>query len=277
MASPQSTLNLPEITAALTTTPFARHLHAFASTPSTNTLALAAAQAGVPTGVWVADEQTAGRGRAGHTWHSAPGDGLYVSILLRPALSGPDVLKISLAAGVAAVQAIHSVTQASITLRWPNDLMDTRTDKKLGGILTESALAGDGRLSYAVVGIGINLNQQTMPTALEPIATSLRLCLAAHCLSGNEIRREALLPVLLKQIVTQVTLLEREAAGERIDPGILARFERASPMVRGLHVQVAEQGGYTGLTQGLDANGLLRILSADGASHVVRHGGVRKA
>ena len=272
MASPPSTLNLAEIIPALAGTPFANHLHTFASVTSTNTLALAAAQAGIPTGVWLADEQTAGRGRGGHTWHSAPGDGLYVSILLRPRLSGPDILKISLAAGVAAVQAIQLVAQATLTLRWPNDLMDASSGKKLGGILTESALSGDGSLTYAVIGIGINLNQQTMPPALDPIATSLRFCLG-----DRPIRREALLPVLLQQIVTQVTLLEREAAGELLEPSLLTRFEHASPMVRGLHVHVAEQGGYTGVTQGLDPNGLLRVLASDGSSRVVRHGGVRKA
>ena len=267
-----SSLDVNEVAAALVGTPFANHLHAFASVTSTNTLALEAAQAGAPTGVWLADEQTAGRGRGGHTWHSAPGDGLYLSILLRPRLSGPDVLKISLAAGVAAVEAIQLVTHATLTLRWPNDLMDASTGKKLGGILTESALSGDGSLTYAVIGIGINLNQQSMPPALEPIATSLRLCLA-----DQHIRREALLPVLLQRIVTQVTLLEREAAGELLEPSLLARFEQASPMVRGLHVHVAEQGGYTGVTQGLDPNGLLRVLAADGSIRVVRHGGVRKA
>ena len=264
MASPPSTFNISEITYALSP------LHTYASTPSTNTLALAAAQAGTPTGVWLADEQTAGRGRSGHSWHSTPGDGLYVSILLRPRLTGPDVLKVSLAAGIAAVQTIHLVTHTTLTLRWPNDLMDPTTNKKLGGILTESALAPDGRLTYAVIGIGINLNQFKMPPELEATAASLRLCLG-----GRQIRREALLPILLQQIVMQMTLLEREAAGELVVPSLLARFEHASPMVRNLPVHVAEQGGYTGVTDGLEPNGLLRVRLDDGTIRIVRHGGVR--
>ena len=270
MVSPPGTLNLPELVAALANTPFSNQLHTCASTPSTNTLAIAAAQAGAPTGVWVADEQTAGRGRGGHTWHSAPGEGLYVSILLRPALSGPDILKVSLAAGVAAVAAIEQATGAHITLRWPNDLMDAATEKKLGGILTESTLAADGQLSFAVVGIGINLNQPAMPPELAPIATSLRQ------LTGSLTRRETLLPLLLGRLTAELALLEREAAGEAFAQGILTRFEQASPMVRHLRVQVAEQDGYTGLTDGLDPSGLLRVKADDGTLRLVRHGGVRR-
>ena len=270
-----STLDLLALKAALAGTPFVGNLHAFASVPSTNTLALEAAQAGTLTGVWVADEQTAGRGRGGHSWHSAPGDGLYVSILLRPSLFGADVLKISLAAGVAAVHAIQQATGATLTLRWPNDLMDPRQGKKIGGILTESALeSATGRLTHAVVGVGINLNQPSMPPELEATATSLRLSL-----QGEPIRREVLLPLLLRELTHEITLLEREAAGEPLPYGILARFEHASPMVRGLHVHVAEQGGYTGVTDGLDPNGLLRVRTdtAGGSIRTVRHGGVRQA
>ena len=266
-----STLDLAEVQAGLAGTPFAGQLHASGSVSSTNTLAIEAAQAGLATGVWVADEQTAGRGRGGHAWHSVAGDGLYVSVLLRPRLSGPDVLKISLAAGVAAVQAIDQATGARLTLRWPNDLMNGKQDRKVGGILTESALEGNGRLSYAVVGIGVNLNQRAMPPELEPTATSLRMSWL-----GEDTRREVLLPVLLGELAEQIKLLEREAAGEPLPYGILSRFEFAGPMVRGARVHVAEQGGYTGVTDGLNAHGLLQVIADDGTLRTVRHGGVRR-
>jgi BirA family biotin operon repressor/biotin-[acetyl-CoA-carboxylase] ligase len=117
-----------QVDAALAGTPLARQVHHVASTGSTNALALEAAQAGVATGVWLADEQTAGRGRSGHTWHSAAGDGLYVSVLLRPRLFGADALKLSLAAGLAAKHVVveaGGIPAAQVDLRWPNDLMIT--------------------------------------------------------------------------------------------------------------------------------------------------------
>ena len=271
------TLDVGQVQAALAGTVFAGKLHAFGSVGSTNALAVEAAQAGVKSGAWVADEQTAGRGRGGHSWHSAAGDGLYVSVLLRPRLAGADALKLSLAAGVAAVNAIEQATGVRIALRWPNDLMDSMdgsnasAGKKLGGILTETALeGGDGALSFAVIGIGINLNQPAMPPELEAIATSLRCSRL-----GQDTRREVLLPVLLHELAHEVSLVEREVRGEPMPFGILARFEQASPMVRGLAVRVDEDGGYTGVTDGLDTHGLLCVRGADGLVRTVRHGGVR--
>ena len=269
-----SSLGLAEVEEGLRGTTLAGTLRAFGAVGSTNTLAVEAAQAGVPCGVWVADEQTAGRGRGGHAWHSVAGEGLYVSVLLRPGLFGTDVLKISLAAGLATLRAVDRVTAALLALRWPNDLMDGfgNGGRKLGGILTEAALAGDGCLSYAVVGIGINLNQRAMPPHLEGIATSLRMSWL-----GEDTRREVLLPVLLRDLLAEVASLEREAAGESVPEGTIVRFESECPMARGARVVVAEQGGYTGVTDGLEPSGLLRVRADDGTLRIVRHGGVRPA
>ncbi len=108
-------------------------------TGSTNQLALEAAQAGARRGIWVADEQTAGRGRGGHSWHSRRGDGLYVSVLVTPELPLDRALWLSLATGLAAQQAILSTTGIRIDLRWPNDLLCG--ERKLGGILVETSVA----------------------------------------------------------------------------------------------------------------------------------------
>ena len=274
--------DLAQIEPAIAGTQFAGHVHHLATTPSTNTLALEAAQQNVATGVWVADEQTAGRGRGGHTWHSTPGDGLYVSILTRPRLFGADALKLSLAAGLAAHQAISQTTGADINLRWPNDLMLTGPDpgpdaveKKFGGILTESSMEGGsaGALAYAVIGIGMNLNHSALPPDLSPIATSLRIVL------GHPVSREAILSALLRALESEIALLEAETSGTR-SPNtapLALRFERASTWVRNLRVHVDEQGGYTGLTAGLDPQGLLQVRLDDGTTRTVRHGGVRRA
>ncbi len=263
--------DLAEVEAGLRGSLFAGAVRHFESVGSTNSLALEAAGAGVGVGVWVADEQTAGRGRGGHTWESAAGDGLYVSVLMRPKLRGVDVLKVSLAAGVACAVAIDKASCALISLKWPNDLMEGKAGmggRKLGGILTETAMGGDGELQYAVVGIGINLNQSAMPEELAEIATSLR-----ESWHVGETRREVLLPILLKELEREVAAVEAEARGE--EERVCERFGDWSFMVRGLAVRVEEEGGYTGVTDGLEETGLLRVLDDAGRVRIVRHGGVR--
>src|ERR1700761_7400040 len=130
-------------------------------TGSTNQLALEAAQAGARRGIWLADEQTAGGGRSGHSWHSTRGDGLYVSVLVTPELPLDRALWLSLATGLAAQQAILATTGIRIDLRWPNDLLCG--SRKLGGILVESSVANaltatSVGLRYAVLGVGINVH-----------------------------------------------------------------------------------------------------------------------
>lgn len=275
----RASFDLGQVEAALAGTPFAHHLHHVASTGSTNALALEAAQAGVATGVWLADEQTAGRGRGGHTWHSSVGDGLYVSVLLRPRLFGADALKLSLAAGLAAKHAIAEaggIPAERIDLRWPNDLMITGRDgeqRKFGGILTESSMdGGDGALAYAVIGVGMNLNHAAMPAELSDLATSLYLA------GGELVSREAILIEMLCELAVQVNLVEAEAGGiPKVQVSLSLRFERASTWVRGLSVHVAEGDGYTGVTDGLDPHGLLRVRLANGSTRTVRHGSVRRS
>ena len=231
---------------------------------------LAAAAQGAPEGmVYVADEQTAGRGRSGHTWHSAPGDpgnpaGLYVSILAKPSLRLREALWLSLAAGLAAQKAIHATACITPDLRWPNDLMFG--NQKLGGILVETS-AGSGEdalLHYAVIGIGINLNHDSFPDEFYPLATSLRL------ITGNVQNREALLVNLLRALDHELTLIENATDNELLD-----RFTKASEWVHGRRVSVPEQGGYTGTTAGLDSRGFLLVNADDGTQRTVLSGGVR--
>src|SRR5579859_3649697 len=161
------------IDAALAGTLFHRQLHHFASIDSTNTYALEQARQGAPhSSFYVADEQTAGRGRRDHQWHSKAGQGLYLSVLLRPDLATADLVWLPLIAGLAAHRAIREVTALDVDLRWPNDLLIG--PRKTGGILVE-ALTEPGQLSAAVIGIGINLHQQRFPQGLATEPTSLDL------------------------------------------------------------------------------------------------------
>ena len=262
-----SAFDLLAVEAGIAGTEFAGKVMHFPSVGSTNVLALAAAQAGAHGGVWVADEQTAGRGRGGHGWHSTAGDGLYVSALVTPRLPMTTALTISLATGLAAQAAIAEVTGLRVDIRWPNDLLAGR--RKCGGILVETAVApaiGDGpaMLRYAVIGVGVNLNHESFPAEIEAVATSLRRE------SGQRVSREALLAALLRRLDVEVGLLSVSGSG------LLERFAEASSWVRGKRVRVDEGGGYTGVTAGLDARGFLLVDGEDGLRRTVLSGGVRE-
>jgi BirA family biotin operon repressor/biotin-[acetyl-CoA-carboxylase] ligase len=260
-----STFHVARVDAALLGTVFHGKVHHFATIDSTNSRALVEAQSGVPAGqVYIADQQTAGRGRGGHTWHSEPDRGLYLTVLVRPAMKGNQALKLSLAAGIAVSDAIHAATSHRIDLRWPNDIViasDDGRSRKCGGILTEAALAPDGSLRYAAIGIGINLNQAEFPADIAATGTSLR-----HAW-GHAVSREDLAIALLSALHAQL---------EHLDAALYDRFEQRSTWVRGKRVQVAEDEGYTGTTAGLTSDGLLRVQCDGGETRTVRHGGVRE-
>lgn len=262
-------LNPVALRAALVGTRFPARLHHFPTADSTNTLLLEAAANGAPEGtVYLADAQTQGRGRGGHTWHSSPGDGLYLSVLAKPRLPLREALWISLATGLAVQSAIKTVTGLDIDIRWPNDLLlpqPAGPGKKLGGILVETAVepGPEALLRYAVIGIGININHESFPPELSSIATSLRIA------TGESQSRNALMTAILRALDLELTALEAH------QPGLLDRFTAASTWVRGKRVHVPEQGGYTGTTAGLDPNGYLLVDADDHTQRTVLSGGVR--
>ena len=233
---------------------------------STNTLALEAAQAGSRAGVWIADEQTGGRGRGNHVWHSSAGDGLYLSALITPSLTITAALLLSLAAGLAAQRAIGEETNLYVDIRWPNDLLIGK--KKCGGILVETAVTREAILRYAVIGIGINLNHVAFPSEIAGVATSLRIE------GGRTVSRERLLIALLRALDGELLSLSENSELHRQQ--LLKRFGEASSWVRGKRVRVDEYGGYTGVTAGLDANGFLLVDGDDGIRRTVLSGGVRE-
>jgi BirA family biotin operon repressor/biotin-[acetyl-CoA-carboxylase] ligase len=245
-------------------------LQHFTTIDSTNIRAVEAANADAPDGtVFIADEQTAGRGRGGHTWHSAAGDGLYVSAIVRPSLALSDALWLSLATGLAAQNAIRAAAHLESDIRWPNDLLIGR--KKCGGILVETASypGTPAHLRYAVIGVGINVNHSEFAAELSGLATSLRVE------SGAAASREVLLANLLLALDEEIDLLDAELRGTSQRPGLLQRFAAASTWVQGKRVRVEEAGGYTGTTAGLDRRGFLLVAGDDGILHTVLSGGVR--
>lgn len=252
---------------------FAGGVRHFVSIGSTNSAAMQAGAESQAHGsereprrgeVWLAEEQTAGRGRAGHVWRSEPGDGIYLSALIRPKLAPADVIILSLAAGLAVVEAVHEVTGLWADLRWPNDvLLDGR---KFCGILTELN-AEVTRVRYVVVGMGLNVNTPEFSPELEAIATSL------YRETGQRFSRVELVAALLRALDRELSALHGgvNAARERI----LRHFEEHSSYCRDAAVAVEEDGGYEGVTRGLDEHGFLQVEAADGM-RTVMSGGVRK-
>jgi BirA family transcriptional regulator, biotin operon repressor / biotin---[acetyl-CoA-carboxylase] ligase len=262
--SEEDSYDLAALDVALAGTPFVGNIRYFPSVQSSNVLAMQEAAQGAPEGmVYLADEQTAGRGRGAHSWHSARGAGLYVSILLRPRVAPADILWLSLAAGLAVRAAVRQVTSLEADIRWPNDLLFGR--KKFCGILTELN-AEVTRVRHAVVGIGINVHQQSFPGELALLAASL------HTETGRSWARQDLLIALLQSLYREAQALSTETASAALD--ILSRLEKASSWIRGRRVHVDEGPGYSGVTAGLDARGFLQVRTLDGL-RTVHSGGVR--
>jgi BirA family biotin operon repressor/biotin-[acetyl-CoA-carboxylase] ligase len=278
------TFNTAEVEAAITGTGFHTRLMHFPIVGSTNQLALEAANAGARGGVWIADEQTAGRGRGGHAWHSAPGDGLYVSALVTPRIPLSFATSLPLHTGLAVQAAVLEVTGLNLDIRWPNDLMFGNL--KCGGILVESAAATDGSeptwlpqhrppLKYAVIGIGLNLNHPVFPPELAHLATSLKIE------SGRDFTREPILAAILRHLDEEMKLVRKGFLGTDNGPDVRSRLQGASSWVSGKRVRVGADehgfGGYTGWTRGLDASGFLLVEADDGTLQTVLSGGVRSA
>jgi BirA family biotin operon repressor/biotin-[acetyl-CoA-carboxylase] ligase len=252
-------LLLPEILRPLVRgTIFDEHLHHFYKIGSTNTAAMAAAAEGAPAGsVFLAEEQTEGRGRGANSWQSPRSSGIYCSVVVRPTLPPSDVLVLSLAAGLAVRETIQQVdSRVSTDLKWPNDVLID--GKKVCGILTEMN-AEATRVRYIVVGIGINVNQASFPKELQ--ATSLRL------VSGSEWSRVELVAALLKSLDREYRrLLEDSRARE----SILRRFEESSSWVQGRAVRIEENGSaFEGTTEGFDARGFLQVRTQKGLRTVL--------
>ncbi len=258
-------LLLPDILAPLVSgTIFSSHIHHYFSIGSTNVAAMQAAADGEPEGaVFLAEEQTAGRGRGGHSWESEQSVGIYCSVVLRPEMAPADALFLSLMTGIAMADAIKQTTGLDPDLRWPNDgLLGGR---KFCGILTEMN-AEPTRVRYVVIGIGLNVNHTSFSGELEPIATSLRKE------SGREWSRVALAAALLKSLDGHYHKLVED--GQNARTAILQEFEKRSSFVRSRHVRIDDNGGYEGVTEGLDERGFL-LLRTDNGLRTVLSGNVR--
>jgi BirA family transcriptional regulator, biotin operon repressor / biotin---[acetyl-CoA-carboxylase] ligase len=254
--------DLAALEPALSGTIFAGKLHFSPVTASTNTDAMTAGRNGAPHGsVYLADEQTAGRGRGDHNWHSFAGMGLYVSVLLRPAMVVADLPMAPLAAGLAAASAIKLAAGVNVDLRWPNDLLIG--PHKTGGILLESKTENGG-VAFVVIGIGINVHQREFPSMLSTPATSL------DSETRRIVSRQQLLIALLESLQRETSVLHDRS----VVSAIPARVAQISTWLWNRRVEVHGPQTCVGFTRGLDTNGFLRVQTDEGIV-TVQTGGIR--
>ena len=210
--------------------------------------------------VIVADGQTSGRGRRGHTWFSPAGSGLYVSVVLAPATARIDPVRattlLTLAAGVALAEGIEQVTGLRVDLKWPNDLQVSR--RKLGGILAESSGAA-GRSDTVVVGYGINVRPAAFPPELRDRATSLESEL------GRAIDRYH----LLAETLAALSQRYEDLLAGRFD-AILDAWRHLAPAASGARVTwTTNAGTVSGVTAGIDDLGALLVRIDDRVERIV--------
>lgn len=240
------------------------------STSSTNDLARAWLDADGPDGLAVlAEEQTAGRGRRGRPWSSPPGLGLYLSVGLRPDLPGEATHWLTFLGSVAAAEALRA-QGLGVEIRWPNDL--DAGGRKLGGVLAETRLEG-GRVTSAVLGIGLNLRQgpADFPPDWSGEATSFLM----------ERHREpdvgALVGSILDRLEGWYLALASSGGDARAGERLLERWRSLAPGHQDLPVEV-EAGSevFRGRTRGIEPDGGLRIERDDGRLVVIRVGELRR-
>lgn len=166
----------------------------FEELDSTNRYLKEEAVKGAPEGtVIIANRQSAGRGRLGRSFFSPGEKGIYMSILLRPEIELERAVLITSMAAVAVAEAIEQVSCIETKIKWVNDIFLNR--KKVCGILTEAGISAEaGTLSYAVLGIGVNVGKMEFPEELINVATSV----SNEC--GFNVSKEILTDKILEQL-----------------------------------------------------------------------------
>lgn len=261
MNSQPAPLNADELSAQLKDCQLAREIVVLDETNSTNEVVTQLGRAGAGEGLIVfAETQTAGRGRLGRKWESAPGQGLWFSILMRPRFPMPSWTRLTPWAAVGVADGIEKAAGCRTTIKWPNDIFIG--GKKAVGILSEIRA---GEAPFAVVGIGVNVNQETFPEPISGTATSLRLA------AGKPVDRCQAAVSILRAL---------DQWSRNLDAGfseIIAAAEARSHL-RGRRVElVSGTETISGIAGALDENGALRVTTDDGRETTVASGEVTVA
>ncbi len=198
--------------------------------------------------VVLAEEQTAGRGRMGRTWLSRPERNLTFSILLNEELENFKLSHLNLTAALSVAMALENLYQLNVNLKWPNDVLIGK--KKIAGILIETTMRGE-KIERAVVGIGINVNQEFYNSDFQITPTSVKEEI------GTEADRERLLSEVLNIFEENLFLLEKL-------PGKVLDMWRSRCKMIGAKVKVQDgQELKVGKFIDIDDDGYLILLRGD--------------
>jgi BirA family biotin operon repressor/biotin-[acetyl-CoA-carboxylase] ligase len=233
----------------------------FTEITSTNDAAAVHAERGAPEGTTViAAAQTAGRGRLGRRWHSAPGAGLYVSVVFRDEKAAP---YLTLAAGVAIAEGVKVSTGLPLELKWPNDVVTPATSgpsrrRKLAGVLAEASTTADG-FQYVILGIGVNLRPTSYPPELADRTTSIEAEL------GRVVEPAPVLAEILAALAAELGPLSKGQAA-----GLLARWRVLAPSAVGAPIECDAPGGrISGVASGIADDGALLVRVGDKVERVI--------
>jgi BirA family biotin operon repressor/biotin-[acetyl-CoA-carboxylase] ligase len=229
-----------------------RPLSVTAQTGSTSDDAKRAAGAGAPHGaLFVADAQRSGRGRGANVWHSPPGRNVYLSLVLRPALSPASVAPITLAFGLAVASVVERRIRDRASIKWPNDVQVR--GRKISGVLVEAQLRG-AALTGMVVGVGLNVGIESFPRDLAARATSLAI----------EGARDLDRARIVAELVAELERAAATFADRGLAPFVGDLADRDALLGREVTV-----GSLRGVAEGIDDEGRLCLRDADRIHRVV--------
>lgn len=230
-----------------------KSIFVFKETDSTNIQAKAGGEKGESHGtLYVAESQSAGRGRRGRSWESPAGESIYMSLLLRPELPPVKAPMLTLVMALAVARAIREQTGAEALIKWPNDIVVQ--GRKICGILTEMSTEMTW-INYVVIGIGINVNQNEFPEELKDCASSLKME------TGRRFRRSHLIAAVMEhfEMYYEQFLQEGSLAGFRKEYNeLLVNKDR--------QVKILEPGNhYEAYALGINDTGELIVEKEDGS------------
>lgn len=255
-------LTAEDIRSSLSTSWLGRTVKVMKTVDSTNLEAKRLAEAGALHGTLVtAEEQTSGKGRRGRSWISVPGQGVWMSFVLRPDIELENSSMLTLVAALAVEKGIKDAAGIDGRIKWPNDVLVN--GKKVCGILTELSAQMD-ELNYIVVGIGINANIGQFPEEVRDKATSL---LAE---TGETVDRTRLLCQVLKHFEHDYEQFKKtEDFSELMEEynGFLAHFGQEIKVVRGKDEYICRSGG-------INRRGELRVEDSLGRTQEIFSGEV---
>ena len=252
MTGVPDSIRAAEVESRLHTEWAGRPVYYFDEITSTNLYAKQLAEEGAPEGLLVvADAQTKGRGRSGRSWSNPPGTNIAMTLMLRPSLPPEKISMVTLVAGMAVCSVCRKLYDVPAQIKWPNDVV--LDGKKICGILTEMSTE-ISKVSYIVIGIGINVNLTVFPEELQEKATSL--CLY----TGQEENRAGLIAECMQCFEKYYAEF---AEAESLAP--FADMYNEMLVSRDRTVRVLEPGNeFTGTALGIDEQGQLLVRKDSG-------------